>query len=82
MKDSKKIFKGFGFVGIALCAACCALPIVGVMTGVGSVLSGYFEWVSIAALVLALGFFGIYYFRKKRAPACDINCGCKAEETS
>jgi len=71
MKDSKKMFKSLGFVGIALCAACCALPIVGVMIGVGSlsVLSRYFEWAGIAALILALGFFGIYYFRKRQTPA-------------
>ncbi len=81
MKESKKLFKGLGFIGIALCAACCALPIVGVMLGVGtlSVLSRYFEWAGIASLVLALVFFGIYFTRKKKAPACEVDCGCKPD---
>jgi hypothetical protein len=82
MKDSKRMLKSLGLVGIALCAACCALPIIGVMVGVGSlsVLSRYFEWAGIAALVLALAFFGIYYFRKKSTPACDIDCECKTDD--
>lgn len=78
------MFKGLGIIGFALCAACCTLSIIGVMVGVGSlsVLSRYFEWAGIAAMVLALAFFGIYYFRKKQAPVCDVNCGCKSEDNS
>lgn len=81
MKESKKLFKGLGFIGIALCAACCALPIVGVMLGVGtlSVLSKYFEWAGIASLILALVFFGVYFTRKKKAPSCEVDCGCKPD---
>jgi hypothetical protein len=81
MKESKKLFKGLGFVGIALCAACCALPIVGVMLGVGtlSVLSAFFEWAGIASLVLALVFFAIYFTRRKKAPSCEVDCGCKPD---
>lgn len=82
MRESKKMFKGLGLIGISLCVACCALPLVGVMLGVGalSVISMYFEWAGIAALVLALVFFGLYYFKKKQAPSCDIDCGCKPED--
>ena len=82
MKESKKLFNGLGFVGIALCAVCCALPIVGVMLGVGtlSVLSKYFEWAGIASLALALVFFGIYFARKKKAPSCETDCGCKQND--
>ncbi len=82
MRESKKWFKNFGFIGMALCAACCALPIVGVMLGVGSLamLSKYFEWVGISALVLAVVLFGLYYFKKqKNTASCDIDCGCKTE---
>jgi len=83
MKKSKKLFKSLGFIGIALCAACCALPIVAVLAGVGTLtaLSTYFEWAGIAALVLALGFFGIYFMRKKKVPSCDVDCNCKTEGT-
>ena len=71
MKESKSMFKGPGFVGVALCAACCALPIFGVMLGVGalSVLSKYFEWAGVAALVFALVFLAIYYFKKRQTPS-------------
>jgi hypothetical protein len=79
MKESKKLFKGLGIAGIALCAVCCALPILGVMLGVSafSVLSHYFEWAGMTTLVLALFFFIVYYFKKRQAPACDTNCECK-----
>lgn len=84
MRESKKLFKGLGFIGIALCAACCALPIVGVMLGVGtlSILSKYFEWAGIASLLLALVFFVIYFTRKKKAPACEIDCGCASDNNT
>ena len=45
MKDSKKMFKGFGFIGLGLCAVCCALPFSGIalwVVGFG-VFSQYFE---------------------------------------
>jgi hypothetical protein len=45
MKDSKKLSKNIGFIGVGLCAACCLEPIVGVMFGVGSFtfLTGFVE---------------------------------------
>ncbi|MBA4057727.1 MAG: hypothetical protein C0490_23635 [Marivirga sp.] len=81
MKDSKKLFKNLGFIGISLCVACCLLPIVAVVFGMGAltVISGYLEWVGIATMVLAIIFFAIYYYRKKTATACDIDCECKTE---
>ena len=74
MKGSKNYFKSFGFVAIGLCIACCAFPIVGVLIGIGtlSVISKYIEWAGVAALVLAVVSFGIYYAKKRKAPACDI----------
>jgi hypothetical protein len=82
MRESKKRLKNFGLIGIMLCATCCALPIAGVGLGAGSfaLLLRYFEWAGIAALVLALVFFGLYSFRKrKEAASCDIDCACKPE---
>jgi hypothetical protein len=81
MKSAKNIFKNFGFLSIGLCALCCALPLIGVVAGMGSLalLAKYFELAAMGGLVLALAFFGIYLFRKKTAPACDVNCDCKTE---
>ena len=81
MKDSKNIFKKIGLIGVGLCAACCLLPIAAVTFGVGAltVISAYIEWVGVVAMIIALMFFGIYYFRKKNAPVCDIDCDCKEE---
>jgi hypothetical protein len=82
MKDSKKLFKRLSLVGIGLCAACCLLPVVAVMFGIGTVavLSGFLGWVGIAALILAAVFFAIHYFKSRRAPACDIDCECNPKE--
>ena len=79
--NQTNLFKNFGFAGIALCAICCALPIAGAIFGIGTltVLAKYFEWAGIAAIVLALTFFIVWTVKKKKAPACDIDCGCKTE---
>ena len=81
MKDSKNLFKKLGLIGIGLCAACCLLPIVPVIFGVGALtaISAYLEWAGIVTMLLAAVFFGVYYFRKRQAPACDIDCACKED---
>lgn len=82
MKTSKKLHNGLGLLGIVLCAACCALPIFGVMLGMGtlSVLSKYFEWAGIAAIILSVVFFVIYMARKKKpASGCESGCGCDTD---
>lgn len=78
MNEPRKIFKSLGITGIALCAVCCALPIFGALLGVGtlSILANYFEWAGIASIVLALIFFGAQFMRKKKVPACEIDCSC------
>jgi len=82
MKDSKKLFKSLGFIGIGLCAACCLLPIVGVLFGMGALtfISGYLEIAGIIAIVAAVVFFAFYFFRDTKAPACDLDCACKDEK--
>jgi hypothetical protein len=82
MKDSKKLFKSLGFIGIGLCAACCLLPVVGVLFGLGALtfISGLLEIAGIIAMMGALVFFGIYFIRSRKAPACDIDCACKEEK--
>ena len=82
MKDSKSLFKKLGFIGFGLCAACCLLPIVGVLFGMGAltVISGFLEIAGIIAMLAAVVFFGIYFLRSRKAPACDIDCACKDEQ--
>lgn len=79
MKQSKNPFKSFGFISIGLCVLCCALPIIGVVATMGflTLLSRYFEWAALGGMILAVVFFGIYGLKKRKAPACDIDCGCK-----
>lgn len=83
MKDSNSFFKKLGLIGIGLCAACCLLPIAAVIFGLGAltVISAYIEWVGIIAMMLAVLSFGIYLLKKRQAPACDIDCASKEENT-
>ncbi len=82
MKDSTKLFKLLGFLGIGLCVACCAIPIVAVVFGIGAItaLSGFLEWGGIAVMILVLTFFVVSYFKKRRAPSCEIDCASKEEK--
>lgn len=82
MKDSKKLFKSLGLIGIGLCAACCLLPIVAVMFGIGALtfLTGFLEWAGVISMIGAVIFFAIYFVRSRKAPACDIDCACKDEK--
>lgn len=82
MKDSKKLFKSLGFIGIGLCSACCLLPIVAVMFGMGALTfsTGFLEWAGIMSMIGAVIFFAIYFVRSRKATACDIDCACKDEQ--
>jgi hypothetical protein len=55
------------------------LPIVAATFGVGALtaLTAYIEWVGIITMILSIAFFGFYFFRKRQAPACDIDCASK-----
>ena len=81
--EQTNLFKNVGFASIALCAICCTLPIAGAVFGIGTltVLAKYFEWAGIAAIVLALTFFLVWTIKKKKkkGPACNIDCECKTE---
>jgi hypothetical protein len=79
MKDSKRLFKNLGLIGMSLCAACCLLPVAGVMLGLGALtfLTEFLEVTGIIAMIAAIALPGIYYFRSKKAPACDVDCECK-----
>jgi len=82
MKDSKKLFKSLGFIGLGFCAACCLLPIVAVMFGVGTLtfLTGFLEWAGIMSIIGAVIFFAIYLARSRKALSCDVDCGCRDDD--
>lgn len=73
--------KAFGFTGIALCAACCALPIIGSVVGIAglAIIAPYLEKLGIIVLAIGILFFGYSNFIKKKN-TCDINCSCKSSK--
>jgi mercuric ion transport protein len=77
-KEPGKLAKTLGFLGIGLCALCCALPIIGIVAGASilSTLALYAEKIAVV-LVLSAAAFGIWFYRKRQAPTCDIDCDCK-----
>jgi hypothetical protein len=84
MKDSKKRLTRMGLVTIGLCGLCCLIPILATMFGLGAIafLSAYVEWIGIVTMIVAASVLGFYYFRKRQAPACDIECACKEDAPS
>lgn len=76
--------KKMGWIGISLCALCCALPIIGAAIGMASLtaLSFYLEKIGILALGIAAFFFWFAWYKKRKkakvcATSCDTNCECK-----
>lgn len=85
-KTTTSTAKKTGWIGISLCALCCALPIIGTAIGMASLtaLSFYLEKIGIVVLGLAAFFFWFaWYKRRKQAKACttscETNCDCKPE---
>jgi hypothetical protein len=72
--------KNMGLLGLGLCALCCTLPIIGIIGGAGVLptLALYPEKIALILLIIAASF-GIWQYRKRRAPACSIDCSCKTE---
>jgi mercuric ion transport protein len=84
-KQPGKMAKTLGFLGLGLCALCCALPIIGIVGG-ASILSAialYAEKIAVVLLILSAAFFAIWLYRKRQAPpTCSIDCDCKEEHSS
>ena len=81
--------KKMGWLGISLCALCCALPIIGTALGMASLtaLSFYLEKIGILALGIAVFFFWFAWYKKRKkakafTTSCDTNCDCKPESAS
>jgi hypothetical protein len=81
MKDSNSFSGKLGMIGIGLCVVCCLFPIAAVTFGVGAItaISAYMTWFGIVAMIFSVAAFGVYYYRKRRPPACDVDCGCKED---
>lgn len=78
----EKAAKNIGLLGLGLCVACCTLPVIGIFGG-GTILTAvslYAEKLSLGLLALSLTLFVIWYFRKRKAPACSIDSSCKEEK--
>ncbi|HWA33797.1 MAG TPA: hypothetical protein VG737_06690 [Cyclobacteriaceae bacterium] len=70
-----------GFLGIGLCALCCAIPIFGILGGAGLLagLAVYTEKIALVLLVASVAAFGLAVYRRKKARACDLDCECKTD---
>jgi hypothetical protein len=81
MKDSNSFSRKLGMIGIVLCVACCLFPIAAVTFGVGVIMaiSAYMTWFGVISMIVAFVFFGVYYYRRRQPPSCNVDCGCKED---
>jgi hypothetical protein len=81
MKFWKKLL---GVLAIGICAACCTLPIIGVIAGTGSLilLSSYLEWIGLGLLLAALALWAVSFVKSKKQTSCDVDCECKPHKDS
>ncbi len=81
-RGSGRLAKILGFIGIGLCALCCALPVLVLIGGAG-ILTGiamHAEKLAIVLLITSSALFAIWLYKRTQAPACDIDCECKVAE--
>jgi hypothetical protein len=85
--EGRTLPKILALLGGALCALCCALPIAGMMLGIGALgaLAAYLEHAALALLVLAAGSFALWRIRRQRTTpaascgdACSVGCACNS----
>ncbi len=85
-KKASRFVKKLGFLGIGLCALCCALPVAGAIAGIGafSVLAVYFEKIGLALLIASAGLLVVGLMRQRKADvsdsegsSCSTNCACQ-----
>ncbi len=77
--SSKPTLKRLAWATGALCVACCALPLIGVLAGSAALagLAVYAEQAAVAVLAigLALALLILAIRRLRQPPACDVECG-------
>lgn len=70
--------KPLAWLGGILCVLCCTVPLIGVTVG-SSALAGaavYFERGAMAFMAATAALVAVWLFRRRRAPACPIDCRC------
>ena len=62
----------------ALCVACCAAPFIGIAIGAATLAAFalYSEGVVIAIATLGAILLAYKFIPRKKAPSCDLDCGC------
>lgn len=84
--ETKKIktAKRLGILGIVLCGACCAIPLLPFIgAGAAASLAFWSEKIGLACLVGAAVFFMIYLIRKRnQKTACATDCECRDKATA
>lgn len=62
-----------------LCVVCCAAPIIGLAIGSASLaaFAFYFDKAVIALAVVGVALFVYKFASRRKAPACELNCGCR-----
>lgn len=76
--------KNMGLLGIGLCALCCALPIIGIVSSAGilATVALYAEKIATVLLIISAASFAIWQYKKKQAPpSCSVDCDCKPKNT-
>jgi len=78
--------KWMTFMGVALCALCCAAPLLGAI-GLGSAflsaVAGSLELAGMVLFVSGLAWLGLRYAQQARSKAnacgqsCSVDCACK-----
>lgn len=83
-KEPGRTAKIFGFLGLTLCALCCALPVIGIIGGAGvlATVALYAEKVAVILLIISSASFGIWFYLRRRPSACSVDCTCKTEQAS
>lgn len=79
-KEPAKMAKTLGFIGIGLCALCCALPIVGIIgsAGILSTISLYADHAALVFLILSAAFLAVWFYRKRHVSrSCSTDCSCQ-----
>lgn len=75
----KRFSGGAAFGGFALCALCCALPLIGTLIGAGSLvaIALSLEWVAVGLIAMAILLCVWAMVRRRQASRCDLDCECR-----
>jgi glucan phosphoethanolaminetransferase (alkaline phosphatase superfamily) len=79
-QDPAPTAKRLAWLSGILCVLCCTIPILGVAVG-SATLAGaaaFFESAAAAFVAAAGVLLAVWLYRRRRAPACHLHCGCKA----